>query len=429
MKKLAIPFVILIAVLVVPPYFIGSQAEDTVREMYQKASKNPTLDFEVTEYNRGWFSSDVKITLKLATAAVQQNDDFSMVITQNMQHGFILWKTGGLGFGLADIQYGIETSDKFQAELDKIEGLKGDEITALSRLAFDGSSESIMRIADFTVSEKDKKINVKSGEFKTSIVMNEKMTFSGEWNGMTVNESDKQIVEIGALTLDMDQKLIEGDMFSPSALFEGDMSMVLSAINVTGNSPAERVNIEGFMIKTSQLFKQDLANVDVLFAIEKLSAMGQQFDDLAYDLSFENIDKATLLAVNQLMMEGEAADPAMMSQKFQALLPNLIAKNPLVKINRIGTKTPVGEIKTTAQISINSDLYDEKNFMSLMSAVEVVANGYAPEKFFAGFGMAADIDMLVQQNMLVRENDQVKFDLSFKNGQATLNGAPVPLGM
>ena len=66
--------------------------------------------------------------------------------------------------------------------------------------------------------------------------------------------------------------------------------------------------------------------------------------------------------------------------------------------------------------------------MTMMFAMDADAKGQAPEAFFANLGMGAQIEQMVQQNFIVRDNDLLKFNFSFKQGQAVLNGNPIPLG-
>ena len=158
MKKIIIILGVLFGILAIAPFFIGSQAETKIRELTEKANQNPSFNVEISEYNRGWFSSESKMVLRPSGPAMQLQQDFELVFTQRLQHGPILWTTNGLGFGLADISYGIELSEEVKAEMDKIEGLSSDSMTAVSRMAFDGSSDSIFTIKPFTIT-KDGKIS------------------------------------------------------------------------------------------------------------------------------------------------------------------------------------------------------------------------------------------------------------------------------
>ncbi len=428
MKKIILPLLVIVAIFIVAPFFIGSQAESKLKEIYAKANQNPNVKFEIVEYNRGWFSSDAKIELKIVPTTMQPTNDFTLVVFQHMQHGPILWKSNGLGLGLADTKYGVELSEEMQAELDKMEGLDKDAVTAVSRLSFDGSSTSLFTISPFTVNKDNKKIVVKGGEFRTSVEMSGKVTVDGEWQGMQAAENDQTIFDFGVLSIKLDQSLVSGEIFSPSALFEGAFNVSLAKMDIISPTPSETVQIDGMYLTTSTQFANDLAHFDFSLGAKNIKAIGQEFDTLSYDLSLENIDKEVMLELNNMLLQGDNIDSTIAMEKMQTLLPKLVANDPVFKLNRLGVNTSSGEINTTATVSIDKDSYDAANPMSLMMAVDASADGSAPESFFANLGLAADIDMMVQQNMLVRENDTLKFKIIFQNGQATLNGMAIPLG-
>jgi len=425
MKKIIIPLILIVAVLAFAPFFIGSQAENKIREMYAKASEYPNIKFEITEYNQGWFSSDVKIKLNLDVAGVPQGDEDSFSITQKMQHGPLLWKSGGLGFGLVDILYGVEFPKEVQTEMDQMEGLKSNPVLVVTRLSFDGSSVSFVNISPFTLNKNGNEIIIKEGKFEANINMNGKVTFVGSWQGMQVKEDDHTLVEMGTLSINIDQSLADGQMFTKTALYEGDFTFDIDKLNIIGHSPADTFKFENVFIGSTSAFNQDLANITAKFGAKKISAMEQEFEDFIYDFAFENINKETILAMNNIILEN--GDPDAIMNAYQDLLPGLIEKNPALKLN-LGVKTSVGQISTTAAIAIDKEVYSKDDPMSLMLAVDATASGYAPESFFSGFGMESDIEMMIMQNMLIKDNDQIKFDVSFKKGQLILNGAPMPMG-
>ncbi len=423
MKKILILLVIVVATLTVAPRFIGATAEEKIRELYQQANQNPAWNFEIVEYNRGWFSSQLKVDISLDATNLPTADHFKISLIHDMQHGPLLWKTGGIGVGLVDTVYGIELPVDIQAELGEHQQV----VSATSRMDFDGSNISILKINPFSIDKDQNKIDVLAGKFITDIDLSGHISMNGNWKGMSLKSKDNTNVELTDLSIDMEQTSINGEIFGPNALFEGDMEMLIKSIKSVG---PEAINIENFSIKSTSQFRDDVADFFVFFGIDKLSIPGQEFTELNYDIGFENFSKESLLELQEVLSEGNnAIDPTQTMQKLQSLVPKLLEKNPVLKVNHLGMKTSSGEIDSTATISISKDKYDPKNLMSLMMAVDAVANGFAPEAFFTGLGMDADVNALVQQNFLVRDGDQLKFNASFKNGQALLNGTSIPLGM
>jgi len=422
MKKILIISLFTIAVLVLAPRFIGATAEDKIRELYLQASQHPNINFEIVEYNRGWFTSELKVKLNFVFSGAAQNELFDISVIHNMQHGPLLWKTGGLGIGLVDTVYGAELPAKAQAEIEQFQNA----ISATSRMSFDGSSQSMVKINPFNFDHEGTSIDVLSGEFETMLDMSGRLTFDGNWKGIIVTDTDNSKIELADLSIHMDQTSINGEIFGPRALFEGDMQMIFKNINISGTNP---VTIENFSTTSTSKFRDDVADYRVIFAAEKLSAMDQIFTDVAYSITMESFSKEVLIAMQEIMMENNAPDQNAALQNLQALLPKLIEKNPVIKIDHFGMNTSVGKIDSSVIISVAQEKYDANNPMSLMMAIDAVSNGYAPEAFFTNLGMTSEINSYIEQNLLIRDGDQVKFNASFKDGQVLLNGTAIPLGI
>lgn len=427
MKKIIITLAIIAAVLGVGPYIIGSQAEETIRDIYAKANKNPYVNYQITEYNRGWFTSDAKTTMTISGQAMQLPNDFNLIVTQKMQHGPVLWQADGLGLGLADSDYGMELPADLVSSLKKVEGLDENVLSMVSRMGFDGSSISIIKLNPFNIKKDNQLVAVRKGEFIAEVDMAGEIVMQGDWFGMSVKENEKDIVDIGKLSIDMQQSLIRGELFDINALFAGDFEMVLDAINVNGKTPAETMSLATIEIKADTKAHDELMDFNFFMGAKKIAAMGQEFTEIGQDFSLLNMDQDSMQILNNLAVQGQAADPTKMISDLQGLLPKLIDSGFMLKINRIGMQTAQGEINTSADIVINKDLYDANNPMSVLAALEANAQGFAPEAFFTQLGMQPNIDMLLQQNALVRDNGKLTFTAQFKGGQATLNGSAVPL--
>lgn len=427
MKKVLTIVTLLALVLVVSPKFIGAKGEQTIRELYQQANQNPNIKFEIVEYNRKWFSSDFTLKLSMVSPVAPQMNLFDLTINNHLQHGPLLWTAKGLGLGLVDTVYDIEIPADLETEIKELTSTD-DIANASSRMSFDGSTESFITINKISIAKDNVTAKIEPGYFETGFDMDGRVTLDGSWDGMNFNEGAASVT-IGQLKTSLDQTSITGDLFGANALFEGDASIKLATVKVINQNPMESVDIEGIGITSNSEFDNDVANFSVALGVDKVAAAGQEFTKLIYDLSFEKINKAGLLAMNeQLNQASNAADPTLILQKLQETLPLLIESGPVLRINKIGLVTSSGEINTTATISIDKTIYDPQNPLSMMMAVDATASGYAPEAFFTNLGMGAEIYQLIEQKMLLKDGTNVKFEASFKNGEAMLNGGPMPLG-
>jgi len=428
MKKLLILLVIL-AALLATPYFVGSQAEGKMRDVYAELNKMPTYEVTVSEYNRGWFSSSAKVRFAIKIPQTAQTiPDFGLTVTQQMQHGPFLWHSQGFGVGLVDIDFGIELDDAMQAELDKVDALSKDNIRATSRVAFGGSMSSQFEITPFVIDKESVNIAIHQAQVTSSLDSDNHILGQGEWDGMSVSDKGVKVFELGKTRFSMDQKLASGELLSPDAIFVGDFSMNMDRINVLAETPQQNFQMNEISLIATSDINDDLANINIVMGAKEMSVIQQQFSDLVYDVSIEKLDVATLQEFNRLMAENQGADPMVMAAQFQSVLPKLIEKGPMLKINQIGVNTSEGKITSDMQLTFDNQVYDANNPMTMMLALDAKAKGNAPEAFFTNLGMGANIEQMVQQNFLVRDNDLLKFDFTFKGGQALLNGNPIPLG-
>ncbi|TQV89799.1 YdgA family protein [Aliikangiella coralliicola] len=429
MKKIIILIFAIAAIVLITPFFVGSKAETAIKDVYAKVNENPTYQLKITEYNKGWFYSDAKLELVLTLP--QEISIPPVVVTQKMQHGPFLWTSGGFGTGLVDTIFGVELPAELQAELDKIKEIDENTISITSRMAFDSSVDSQVVVKPFVVNHEGVTVDVKAADIQSSLQKSGKMTGNGYWDGMSVTESDVKMLEIGKMSLSMDQNLVSGEMFSPLALFEGDFNVSLANLNVNGKNPGESLGIKDFAITAKSDINEKLANINVVFGAKTIEAIQQTFTDLTYDISFENLDTEVLQELNKIMIESQSnagGNPMAAAAQVQGLLPKLVEKGPLIKINKFGVNTAAGEIDSNLRFTIDKNIYDAANPMTMMIAIDADAKGHAPEAFFAGLGLGPNVEQLVQQNFLVRDQGNLKFEFTFKSGQALLNGNPMPLG-
>jgi len=427
MKKIIILALLVLAVVVIPPYFIGSTVESEFRAQIAKANINPSYDIAITEYNKGWFSSqgEVEVTVAFPSKA---GSPVKVKVIQAMQHGPILWQGETMAFGLMDAIINIELPEKIQAELDEATGSTDNILLITARAGFDFATQTQLILNTFTIEKDGTKVNVKPAKGHFSYDMNGHIEGALTWDGMSIKENSGKAFSVGSVTMDTKQRLVSGEMFSPTALFNGHFTANLSSFDVSNGHSPDKTSLQDVKINATSEINQGLAKITVLFGMKQLEAIQQTFKNIVYDMSFDNLDVEALKQMNQIIAESQGENPMMLAAKMQGLLPSLLAKTPIIKINKMGMNTQTGDIDSNMTITIDKDVYDVNNPMTMMIAVKADAQGYAPEAFFAGLGMGGKIEQMIQQKFLVRAQENIKFEFSFKAGQALLNGQPMPLG-
>ena len=432
MKKIIIVLAILVAIAGITPSFIGSKVEDKMRELAEISSEHPMINLEITDYQKGWFRSTAKMSMKLdfstmipaGQASPMPMENFSIDFTQEMQHGPILTDVSGFGFGLVDSIAYIHAPEVIKKELPNIDADLKEKLEMMSRMAFDGSISSTYILHPFEFSKDGDNISVMGAEFGGDMTSKGDYLVNGTWGGMTVATAKGEHVEIGKLTLDADQQLVKGKLYSPYALYAGDLSMNLEQVVINKGL----ATLTDFDIYSDVKVNDDMLSFGVVFKLKQLDGMGMSFQDIVYDLAMEGLDVETMEELNKITMGMTDPNPEAQLQKLQAMLPQILANNPSLKINKLGMTTAQGDIDTNMVISIDGSLVDINNPMSIVAAIDATANGVAPEAFFTAMGLGASIEPIIQQGIVVRDADQLKFNFTMKDSQMLLNGNPVPLG-
>lgn len=433
MKKLIIAIAVIALVVLVPPYFIGSKVETVFRDQMAQAKQSPTMNMSLKEYQRGWLGSQAKLSILIPNVDEQgQENDIEFTIIQNMQHGPLLWQSGSLGFGLVDSDIDFELPADIRAELEKHESINEDTLTITGRTAFDISSTINVALKPFVIKEEKGTVKINGAEGFYSYTMAGKIDGNMHWKGMQVDGTDGVKAVMSEMTMNMDSELISGDLFAADALFGGDFSMTLAQLEVTTRNPLESFKLNDLTLKVATDIQPETTDITSNIKVKSITALAQDFSDLVYDFSIEKIDTESLKAFNSMIAQAQAStqpDPAVFQNQMQALLPDLVAKGPEVKIKQLGVKTAQGDIASNMLIKINQDMYEPQNPMSMIFALDAKANGQGPLAFFNTLGMGPMIEQLVGQNMLVKNNELVEFEFVYQQGQALMNGAPMQLGM
>jgi len=435
MKKLLI-IVAAVAVLALSPYFVGSKAEAHIKKILELTNENPSFNITITEYDKGWFSTKATFELELTMQLDPDMKEFPKLrFIEEMSHGPLLWQTEGFGLGLIDTVSTILLPDEWQTEINKIEAIKEDTLQMTSRTDFDGSTRSHFNLKAINITEGNHSVIIEPATATFSYDMKGHILGSALWQGMQFSEQGKEVFKMGKLEAELDSQVITGNMFAGNAISSGTFDSVIEKVAFTGTTPAQAATLSNIRVKGESDIHEDLMDAHVLYAIENIAVMAQEFRDLQLDLSILNLDIKAMQELNEVVAKSQqqvSQDPqaqaAALLENMQSVLPKLLTKDPQLKINNLGLTTDHGKITSQLNMKINPELFNLDNPQSLVAAIEADANGSGPEAFFNAQGLATMIDPLVQQKMLIREDGQLKFNITFVKGVPLINGNPMPMG-
>ncbi|MET1255787.1 DUF945 family protein [Aliikangiella maris] len=429
MKKLII---IILALVLITPFLIGLKVETEYRILIDNMNADPTYHIEITAFNKGWLTSDAKVKITpVLPFNEQEQSPFELQLIQNLQHGPLLWRTNGLGFGLVDSSISFEFPADIQQQLNKVNTSNKEPLSITSRTSFDLSSKIHLELLPFKIIDNQFEVEVKQGTSLLTVTPDGQLKGQSSWGGISLKDELNQQIAIEKSSTNIDMTLVTGEMFSPNAIFAGMMDLSIESMVASGNDPTEKLTFKNMKLNAQS--DANLETVGFKFALSSqlIESAFQKFEDFNFNFQIENFDTKTSQAISELLTKVQAGtvDPMQSSVQFQDMLPALIAKNPIIKITQLGATTTSGKLNNQLQVQFDQQIYDANNPMTMITAINATASGYAPEVFFNELGMAANIEQLVSQQYLKRENDNLTYQFSFKNGQALLNNQPIPLGM
>ena len=432
MKKILIIVAFLALFLLIPPFFIGDKVETEFRAQIEQINQHPAYELIVTDYTKGWFNSSASLKMTMTEMPNDKpgSEPFSLVVEQNIQHGPVLWTARSIGLGLMDSTMSFEMPESLIAEFDSVENLNQDTLTLSSRMAFDTSIRADFALNAFLLRKDSTDINVLDAKGELLLTPKGFVKSESVWQGLTVTEPTGQSLVLGVTKTNSKQQLVSGKIFMPDAIFAGEFYAKIKNVDITSPAKTDDVEMTNLKLSAKTEVHEDAASIYMVANVDTIKAVDQEFKNFTYDLSLENLDTHFLAEVNKAVLEAQAggnADPMASAAKLQGLLPKLVERGPLLKLNQLGMSTKDGEINNQIEISIDQSIYDVDNPMTMMLAIDAKATGHGPEIFFANVGLKEDVDMLIQQNMLVRDQQNLKFDFTFKQGQALLNGTPMPM--
>ncbi|WNC72236.1 YdgA family protein [Thalassotalea psychrophila] len=417
--------------LLVAPYFAGKLAQTEMENMLAKMQNLPNATVSIENYHRGWFSSTADIVATISQDLPEQVEPLQITLTskQILQHGPILWQSNGLGFGLVDIDYNFDIAHNQNDTLEFNHTFSKDKLDSYVRIGFTGTMTSSMNLQAFQVSTEQGTFDIHAMNIDSSMTKDGQLQFSGDWQGLDFSEFDDKVLSIGKMQFSADQQVVRGDLLSYNALTVGDSNFTLASLDILGPIESEKISMKDLNVISTSHEKDGLMYADADITVANINAVGQEFKDFSYLVSFNKLDLDVYQEFQNVLVSNNAQqDPNHMIMQIQALLPKLLAAGPELKIKKLGMQTEQGEIASQLNIEFDQDLLDANNPMTIIMALKADANGKAPVEFFNAIGMQQNIEALIMQNMLVADEAEVKFDFTFANGQALINGMPIPLG-
>jgi uncharacterized protein YdgA (DUF945 family) len=406
MKKALIVLAVLVAVLgavaAATPWYVGYQAERSLREWIAKANAAPdaTYTLSIPSYDRGWRRS-----VAVVRAAARGDAKMYVDIRHRIQHG------PHPGFGWLAAEATPVLDDLTRAIL---EPFFGDEppFRVTAQQGFEGVWQLGISSPAF-----DKPL--KSGGSAT-------LAWGGATGTGTITPDGRVAFTVAAPrlaltaadgTFEIAGLRFESDGVFPSfdALWTGATTLALKELKGAGG--AGEVAVSNLRLVASQKDQGATVNVGVAFKVGALSWAGdgpkkRSASDIVWEVELDRLDKQAIVKYSKAVTEIQAQglQPAAVAVAVQGavmqLAADLLQGSPVLRLKRAGFTSPDGSFSAEGAVSFGSG--DAKSPLALPYALQRVT--------FKGSAKAGR--RLLQTAIAERSRDEVRRELESRGFDA-----------
>ena len=274
-------------------------------------------------------------------------------------------------------------------------------------------------------------------------------TLRGTVPDFTVSEANGSGLSAKGMVLDSQLKRVFPD---EPLLYAGSQKLTVAEISVTPGTdeqagPKQKVALRELAYDVQVPVSGDFLDVIAKLGVNVVQVGEQNYGPANYDFSLKHLHGRKLATLSRAFTALYAKPEvfADQSQLLQAMAPlatpffDLLADGPVFSIDRMAFRTADGEASFSASISLNDPKPDDfSNPLMLVAKLDASAaiavptalvdsllgSGESEEAPLAQPGAASTLDQFKQQGYITVENNLLKTNATFKNGQLQVNGKP-----
>ncbi|MCR6653820.1 MAG: YdgA family protein [Cellvibrionaceae bacterium] len=467
MKKtlISVLVVLLIAVAVLP--YVGAyKTEEVFNNWITQVNQTGAYDLAWESYDKGWLQTHavLKVGFKpgvVFAASDTDETDWYLPLHLTLNHGPVLWLDGvGLGWFSGEFFF----DEKHQMWLEHNLEKQGEGRFFVSKIHMNLMAETTLKDRSLpfsltTSSGETVQVSAYTGE--GTISRSGKLEYSGKLPSFTAAGGD--FAEVSAadvlFRLQSDFGARVGQYVTPGY---GEFSV--KKILIKGQEEWTFDAADLSLVSDMQInSEKTLADVKIKMAFADLNIMGENISNARLDLGFSNISVVFLdqyLAMIQETYEGNSEANSMLAmQTMNMAAEHLLPGGPKIDVSSLAFTTREGSLEFNGHLAVAPEAAQHANNpFALIPHVSVDASLLVDKPLafrlvrrstmneldaaqFEGGGQMTDaekealadnqthmkLDMLTLQGMLVDKGERYSSEFHFKNGQAELNGQPVPL--
>lgn len=469
MKKVLIFVVVLIvAVALIGPKFVGSQLKGGIQDTVDVINKNPTYTASIKSLESSWFSTTAEISVGLELPNMpelsdQESMDASIDLSITSHHGPILTADG---FAFAWLHTVIQTQNIQTPESLVVANNKPlYQFTGITNLFGSTSYDDEVAAINYTDPQSGGIVSFSGLQGKGEISSGGLM-YSAVIDNLNMAVENVANFDIQNFSVNLTSSESLTGMMS-KGLYDSNSSMTVDLITFNDIVQDTEVRIVDTKVVARSDYDKlsDLGNVEVITTVTSVDATDMNLTDLMATLELNNLQAKFLLAYqdfsNQIM--ANMNDPVKIESDLQAfmqeyLLAQLQAK-PEYNISKLSGKINGSEFdaKIMAKIDgvtdipttlddpafwmqhtvLDSKIVMQKGAAEFIAAQVVSSQLLANPQFMAlseeeqaqiiAQQVPATLSGLVQQGLITLEGETYTSIFTMESGAALLNGNPIPL--
>lgn len=346
MKKWTGFLVVLVVLILIAYYVMGFVLERTLNKNVNSIPKSPVLNVQLDNYQRGWFSSQATLAVKLHIPAQETTDEHGVAKTEApadidmgfpliINHGPFIISDYGMGFGMGQVttnpqthfhvlvNYFNKTIFKYAIPSFTIKGQGGSDGEAFQ-------AEWLGLNALLCVSPNLDKLG---GGFilygLNTSANNGVFTLGRVVNNFKLNRAQ-------------------------DGLWVGQVSFNIPSASLSGDKDNQNFNLEGFDLAVSSEITEGVLNVDLGLSLKQLAAQDKTYGPGVMKLSIKNLDPTAMASINKLTEKLAQDNPntTLLGVSVLSELPKLLSKGAVLEISEMNFNLPEGKIIGNLKISI-----------------------------------------------------------------------------
>ena len=468
MKKNLIALFLFAAVALglIGPKIIGNNLEESTDEFIATLNKTPGYQVTVLQESFNWFSSSMTVNvgidpslfeeLPVNSAVAEIFSTLSTNLNITAQHGPFLYLNG---LDLGGLALRMETESDFLREI-----ISYSQSNSLYLLEADigllGNMSYIDKIQAFSSGDAGGKLTFSGWAGEGSLSSNY-LAYKGNMDTLTFGVAEGTVLAMNSLSASMTADSSWTDMMI-NPVYDSTSELVLGSL--TASIPMlddMNIAIKNMVLKGTTATQSDeqLLNIGMAFNVGELTSGMIESKNLVFKSEINNLEKGFILAAQEGSLNAQDVDKVQ-EVLSKILLPQLQASpeviitelsgtveegnfsgNVLIKLDGID-KLPdypddpkfwLSKVSIDSRIEANEDMamwLGEAALTQQFKANPAITESMTAKeiKELASAQTAGTLDVLSQQGMLsLTEEGNFELTFSLENGQAKLNGNPMPL--